>query len=536
MKRVIVVGSGASGVHFALSALGKGHAVTMLDVGHARPPALLDDAGFTDLKARLPDPARYFLGEDYEAVLFPGADHEYYGFPPSKSYVFVPAGQLRVEARGFAPLFSFARGGLAEAWTAGCYPLTAQELEGFPFAYQDLVPHYEEVARRIGVTGIKDDLSRFFPFHENLLQPLRLDAHSELLLAAYERDKEYFAERLRCFLGRSRVAVLGTDANGRKACTYTGRCLWGCPSGALYTPSLTLAECRRYASFTYLPGHCVTHLVVDAARRVTGVAAEPAAGGPPREVSGDVVVLAAGTLCSTQIYARSVQRATGEVPILRGLMDNRQVLVPFVTLRRIGVPYDPATYQYHQLAMGLEGVRPAEYVHAQITTLKTALAHPIVQNVPTGLRTAVFLFRNMRGALGLVNVNFADRRRDANFLTLRPGAESESPTLVLGYDPDPDEPARLARALRTVRRALWRLGAVVPPGMSHVRPMGASVHYAGTLPMSASRGGHTLSRVCASNYFENLFVVDGSGFPSLPAKNLTFTLMANAVRVAHEAF
>jgi choline dehydrogenase-like flavoprotein len=54
--------------------------------------------------------------------------------------------------------------------------------------------------------------------------------------------------------------------------------------------------------------------------------------------------------------------------------------------------------------------------------------------------------------------------------------------------------------------------------------------------MSTARGTHTVSPMCASNYFENLFVVDGSGFPFLPAKNLTFTLMANAVRVAREAF
>lgn len=175
-------------------------------------------------------------------------------------------------------------------------------------------------------------------------------------------------------------------------------------------------------------------------------------------------------------------------------------------------------------------------MHAQITTLKTALAHPIVQNVPADLRSAVFLFRNLRGGLGLVNLNFADHRRDTNFVTLRAGGEGDPPTLVIGYEPDPGEPARIKRAMRTMRRALWRLGAVVPPGMSHIRPMGASVHYAGTLPMSTTRGTHTLSRVCSSNYFENLFVIDGSGFPFLPAKNLTFTLMANAVRVAHEAF
>ncbi len=87
-----------------------------------------------------------------------------------------------------------------------------------------------------------------------------------------------------------------------------------------------------------------------------------------------------------------------------------------------------------------------------------------------------------------------------------------------------------------MRRALGKLGCLVPPGMSHVRPMGSSVHYAGTLPMSRARGEHTVSETTQSHEVANLYVVDGATYPFLPAKNITFTLMANAVRVAEVAF
>ena len=62
--------------------------------------------------------------------------------------------------------------------------------------------------------------------------------------------------------------------------------------------------------------------------------------------------------------------------------------------------------------------------------------------------------------------------------------------------------------------------------------MGASVHYSGTLPMQADTEPFTSTAEGRVRPFENLYAVDGSGFPSLPAKNLTFTLMANAVRIA----
>jgi choline dehydrogenase-like flavoprotein len=90
----------------------------------------------------------------------------------------------------------------------------------------------------------------------------------------------------------------------------------------------------------------------------------------------------------------------------------------------------------------------------------------------------------------------------------------------------------MKRTLARLKRVLWKLGCVVPPGMAHVRPMGASVHDAGVFPMSRGGGRWTTTEHCESREFPNLLLVDGATFPFLPAKNLTFTLMANAVRVA----
>jgi choline dehydrogenase-like flavoprotein len=104
--------------------------------------------------------------------------------------------------------------------------------------------------------------------------------------------------------------------------------------------------------------------------------------------------------------------------------------------------------------------------------------------------------------------------------------------MAISYSPAAEEPQILRRAHSTASSFFRELGAPLIPGMAHVRPMGASVHYSGTLPMSAERRSWAVSPECRSYDIDNLFVVDGSVIPFLPAKNLTFTLMANAVRVA----
>jgi hypothetical protein len=536
MKRVLVIGSGASAVHFALTALQKGWHVTMLDVGHPRPDAVQPDHSFVQLKQRLGDPASYFLGRSFEGVLYPGGREEYYGFPPNKHYVFAPVPQLRFEARGFAPLWSFGRGGLAEAWTGGVYPFNDDELADFPFGYSDIEPYYSIVAKRIGISGVADDLAHFMPVHEHLQEPLALDEHSRRLLHAYEARRTFFQGKLRCYLGRSRSATLSRSLDDRPACGYLGRCLWGCPTESLYTPAVTLRQCQRFDTFTYLPGRYVSHFRFDTGGRIRSVVADDLTSGCPEEIEVERLVLAAGTLSSSKIILESVYRDSGEIVRLRGLMDNRQILMPFVNLAMIGRPYNPDSYQYHQLAIALEGATPKDYVHALITTLKTALIHPIVQSVPFDLRTSLTLFRNVHAALGLVNINFSDTRRPDNLVTLEVEARTGASRLAISYGPPEGELQAMRLARRRMARALRALGCVVPPGMAHQRPMGASVHYSGTVPMRDDGGAWTTSAQCRSREFENLFIVDGTTFPFLPAKNLTFTLMANAARVGDIAF
>jgi choline dehydrogenase-like flavoprotein len=540
MDKIIVVGSGASGVHFALSVLKKGYPVTMLDVGWEKPEAMNPADTFNGLKTKLKDPVKYFLGERYEAVVYPGSQEDYYtkyyGFPPSKNHVFSHPQTFKYEANGIEPLISFAQGGLAEAWTGGAYPLNDHELKDFPFEYREIEPHYNEVARRIGMMGANDDLVRFFPFHDNLLDPLNLDVHSEILVKTYEKKKARLNRKYKTYLGRSRVTTLSRDINGRKGCTYCGRCLWGCPTESLYTPSQTLKECLKYPNLTYVPGVYVTHFKYNSEGRVTGVVAESINGQELHEFQADRIVLAAGTLSSSKIFIESILRETGEILHLPGLMDNRQILVPFVNLNVLGKEYNPESYQYHQIAIGIERDQPEEYIHGQITTLKSALVHPLIQNVPVDLRTATFIFRNLRAGLAVVNLNLHDRRRDSNGVTLKVDASTGRSVLVVNYISTEQENDDIKAAIKTVKGFLGGLGCVVPPGMIHVRPMGASVHYSGTIPMSTSGKPFTVSKYCQSSDFSNLYFVDGTTMPFLPAKNITFTLMSNAVRVAENAF
>ena len=514
-----------------MTALERGHQVVMLDVGHERPAAVAPEADFDGLKEQLEDPVGYFLGPSGEAVVYPGPAAKFYGFPPSKSYVFASPASFSSENTGFEPVTSFAAGGLAEAWTGGVYALNDSELADFPFDHVQLEPHYRTVARRIGISAADDDLARFTPMSPEYQPALDPDSHTSLLLERYARRREGMNRKLGFYLGRSRVAVLSREQDGRKACDYLGRCLWGCPRESLYAPGMTLRLLQKNPRFRYVAGVWVDHFTSESGR-ITGMVAQPLAGGERVPFTADHYVLAAGTLCSSRIVLDSIYRATGKVIELTGLMDNRQLMVPFLTLPMLGRPVSTHTYQFHQLALGIEGKRPDEYIHGQMTALKAASVHPIVHSMPVDMRSALAVFRATHAALGVANVWLHDRRREENVLTVRPTGEGGRTSMAIRYSPSADDAGRVRHALATVKKALWKLGALVPPGMTKILPLGSSIHYAGTLPMSREARPLTASPDCRSHDFSNLILADGATFPFLPAKNLTYTLMANAVRVA----
>lgn len=531
MRKVVIVGSGPSAVHCALSALERGASVTMIDVGVPPPNPVLPETAFDDLKDRLEDPVAYYLGDRGQGVVYPDGAASYYGHPPSKQYVFDVPPSFTPALHAMVPSFSFARGGLAGAWTAGSYLWTDADLEDFPVDLATLLPFYDTVATRIGISGEDDDLSPYLPLEIPHHPALALDPHSAFLLDRYQARRSRL-HRYGFFLGRSRVATLNRPHGGRNGCTDLGRCLWGCPTGALYHPAVTVADCNRHDGFRYIPGHYVTNMDVDAEGRVVSAVANNLDAGTVTRIEGDQFVLAAGALNSTKIYLETWHQKTGTVLRLGGLMDNRQIHVPFLSPSMIGCPVDTASYQFHHLAFGIPRTRERDYVHGQITTLKAAAIHPIVTGMPVSTRMGLALFKSIRAGLGVANVNLHDERRQDSYVALQPGKGPTGGQLVIHYAPSATEPHLRAQAIRDTKRGLRALGCFVPPGMTRVLPMGTSAHYAGTLPMTTDEQPHTTTPEGRLRGFKNLFLADGAAFPFLPAKNLTMTLMANAARIA----
>ena len=84
--------------------------------------------------------------------------------------------------------------------------------------------------------------------------------------------------------------------------------------------------------------------------------------------------------------------------------------------------------------------------------------------------------------------------------------------------------------MKTFRKA----GFLSLPFLIQYPSPGNSIHYAGSVPMNQNQLKYSVNKDCVLNKSRNVYLIDGSSLPVLPAKNLTFFLMANALRVARK--
>src|SRR5262249_50291724 len=167
----------------------------------------------------------------------------------------------------------------------------------------------------------------------------------------------------------------------------------------------------------YRPGYFASHFHIVSGSFIDHLVTYPIEGGGREAFYADAYVLACGTLSTSNLFLRSIYKSAGENILLPGLNHKREGLGPLLNLAMLGHGYKPDCYQYHQLAIGMLS-ESGQYVHGQITPLKTATVHPIIQNLPLDLKAAVGVFSDLRSSLGVLNLSFCDQRRNENYLTL----------------------------------------------------------------------------------------------------------------------
>ncbi len=524
MTDVIIVGSGPGGVNAAAPLVAAGRQVLLLDYGNEdrRYATLIPHQPFSELRRTDEHQHRYFLGDQFEGIPL-GPVRVGAQLTPPRMHILADApARMPVHADGFAASMSLARGGLGAGWSAGVFPFADDELRAMGLGLDELRPHYDAVTERIGVCGAPDDLEPFLPPSPTMMPALELDSSAEVVLARYQRARGALnAEGF--FLGRTRLAVCTDRHRERGPYAYLDLDYWADMDRSVYRPQWTLDELLRAPNFTYLNRRFVRSFQEH--ERGVRVRAVRADGGGEETHEGTALVLAGGTLGTVRIVLASLGAYDTPVPVLC----NAYTYVPTLNL---GMLRRPARDRRSSLAQLTALLRipgdPGRIVQAQLFSYRSLLTFKLMKESPLAYREGLRLLRVLIPKFAILGIHHEDRPAAGKSCTLRRGSGAED-VLEISYRPAEAETERQHADERTLLRCFRRLGCVA---LRTMRPgHGSSLHYAVTFPITPTGGPLTCDRDSRLRTTRAVYLADGSIFPWIPPKGLTFNLMANADRV-----
>jgi choline dehydrogenase-like flavoprotein len=450
---------------------------------------------------------------------------------------------MRPGAAGFDSARTIGVGGKTLRWNAVSLRFSEQDFKAashdgagvdWPIGYTELAPYYSQIEREIGVCGNRDGLPNL-PDGE-FMPPPPLKCSEQILQRG--------AESLDIKLIHTRKATLTRPMNARPACHYCGNCMAGCDVAAKYNSAdvhLYPAE-RETGNLEILPDSIVYELAVaDDGPQVKEVRFIHRQSGERQSARGRIVVV--GCACELSI-ALLLMSKSERFP--RGLANNSgQVgrhFIPHIGCYVEGFLKD---------LIGTSAVDDEGFLdHAYIPSFMHDKSRDYVRSF--GIQVGLHNRRQAPWAKSIKGIGAAYKRavrdRYPAYMTLV-GVMEMTPNeeTYVGLNPSPMARDQYGLALPQVNWKLseqdqkrwqdmqkWCVTILEKSGAEVSPPIYPPLvgHPLGGCRMGTDPQRSVVDSNCRTHEVSNLYVVDGSVFPSASEKNPTLTIMAVAARAA----
>lgn len=432
-------------------------------------------------------------------------------------------------------------GGKSLMWNAVALRLSQRDFKGYtlegighdwPIDYKDLAPYYDKIEREVGVCGNLDHLEdlpdgKFLP-------PMPFKCVDYILRRG--------ARKLGIPVIHVRKATLTRRLHERPACHYCGNCMRGCDVVAKYNSAdAHLKTQSNNPRLTIISNRIAREVIVGRENKVTGVRTIDRLTKEEDVVNARVVVVSCA--CVQSIALLLMSKST-RYPA--GLANSSGMLgrdwIPHLTAPHTAVVQELVGREPVNDEGALDHGYIPSWMHAHKRNYARSFA---IQYDYQGRRANAWWIKQLDG----FGAEYKRRVRDyyPAVLVFRPNLEMlPNKQAYIDLDPERKDDYGLpvvrrhliygenelkmfehSKALTEEILAASGMRLVNTPARLH-----APDHELGGCIMGADPRTSVLNKWCRSHDVSNLFVVDGSVFPSGSEKNPTLTIMSLAARTA----
>ena len=524
----IVVGSGATGAIVANSLVEAGVNVAVLDVGTEDETykELIPNKDFISIRKEDKKQHTYFLGKEYEGIPWQTTKVGSQLTPPRNFLTQLSEKFAPFESDSFMPMESMAKGGLGGGWGLGCYEFSKPELDAIGLKESEMLKAYEAVASHIGISGDKDDAAPYTVRDlQNVLPFSELEQNLNGIFSSYTKQKSKLNKK-GVYVGRTPLALLTKDKGNRSAVQYKDMDFWSDKDKSGYRSWMTIETLNSNTNFSYHK-NC---LVLKFKEHENGVDVYVKRTDTNEEqiFTCKKLILSPGVLGTARIVIRSFNYKKEQLPVIC----NPYCYIPCVQWRMLGKEIQQHKTGFGQLMLFLDEDKSNYDVGlAALYSYRSLLLFKLIKETPLNYADARIIMQYLQSSFTIAGVHHPEKKSAQKFIRMKQNVNTFTGDILTGqYILSEQELKTNEKREQKIKSVLKTLGC--RPLKTVYTPHGGSIHYAGTLPFDENAEAFSVRSSGKLAGTKNVFVADGSGFNYLPAKGLTFTLMANAYNVA----
>lgn len=501
-KQYIVIGSGPAGVSAAKALLNRQVSVLMLDAGIQLDQHRNNTLNQLQLRwdEKLYAPLKHKIDINNQLKLSYGSNYPYKDV--DKHIKIIADNNIRCTP-------SFACGGLSSVWGAYVAPYNECDLSQWPITASELNPYYQMI-------------SDFIPFQHFFQQ----SEQSSILFQHMQKNSVQLRQSGLSFQ-LPNLAVTFNGTFNKKACLYCGNCQHGCPNQLIYSSSDTLQELLLHPNFSYQP-NCVVEKIVDHQTHISILAHELHNINHKMTVFGKKAFLAAGSIISTHILLNSLDLVQHSV----FLKDSQHFMLPCILKKGAQAVQKEKLHTLTQLLLRINNnLISKNTMHLQVYTYMDHYLAQLQSTFKIAYPLLKSLIPHFLNRFILIQGYFHSNESSYCETTLLPDRK----TLQLKQHIHLHSRQQMNQLVFYLLKKHRLLGFFPIPGMAKLSKILSANHYGGSFPMQAHPQSKTTTDLLGRPYgMSNLHVVDATVFPTIPAQSITFTVMANAYRIATE--
>ncbi|MGE0282825.1 MAG: GMC family oxidoreductase [Rhizobiaceae bacterium] len=509
---VLVVGSGPSGAVFAKRAAEAGMSVVCLEQGD-----------WVDYSKAISDRPGFELTASRDWQYVPTKRQNSGDYP------------ISVDDSDIIPLYWNGVGGSSISWAANWMrnlpsDFRVRTLDGvaddWPITYRDLMPHYARTEAEFVVSGVAGD--PMYPGQDDLLPPVDLTKAGRLVAAAQNRLGWHW------WPGTNAIATV--PRNGMEPCQQRTACMWGCVERAKASTDRTHWPELARRGVRLVTNARVVRIELDKNGLARGAVYVNRTTGKEHLAKATVTVIAANGIGTPRLLLSSGQ---GGVANSSGLVGRRLMLHP--TAAVVGLfdaPLESYRGAWGQVAYTLqfyETGKDRDFVRGSKWSLQpTGSPAQIARRWPWGDENQLWgetfhdEFARRFGRSVSWGIICEDLPDIENRVEIDHGAPDDTgmPGVKIHYKTGENSKRMLRFMAERAKESLMEAGAYRTVVAPQSRESGW--HILGTAKMGDNPRDSVVDRYGRTHDVANLFIIDGSVWPTSAGVNPTATITAFA--------